>query len=379
MDFNLVSALLFYVAVGILIFIFRRKFKVYYKIAFLYKTKFGLKAIDWVVKKFGCVVRGFGVVSRYLGIVGMGVIVFFLAANLVKLIKNPAAAGAVSLVIPGVRIPGSAVYIPFWQGIIAIFVVVLVHEFAHGIVGKAIGTKIKNTGFGFFAIFPIAFVEPDEKQLKKKDWKKQIDVFAAGPVMNFVVGGICFLLLAFLLYPAVGNAFEANGVLVKGVMRGFPAEDLFKEGDIIIGLNGFQIKTVEEFKQIMMNISAGSVVHVETVDREFDVKVAENPDMPGKGYFGIYITQSFRKVHRFASVLLFLLTLFAWMLNLNIGIGLINLLPAGPLDGGRILFVLLKRFFGKKGERIFRHVSALMLLLLVLNFVFPYFNMLLIR
>ena len=340
------------------------------------RTKFGLKAINWVVKNFKRGVLVFGVVGRYVGFVGMVLIVFLLAGNLVKLIVNPGAAGAVSLVVPGVKIPGSPVFIPFWQGIIAIFVVVLVHEFAHGIVSQAIGVRVKNTGFGLFAIFPIAFVEPDEKKLRRKSWKKQMDVFAAGPFMNFVVGGICFLIAGFLLYPAVADAFSPEGVVVKGVMKGFPAYGVLKEGDVIVEIDGVKVETVEQFKKIMSNVSAGAVIRVKTTSSEFDIKVGENPDLPGKGYLGIYITQKFKKLHWYSSVLMFLFTLFVWIFQLSIGIGMINLLPAGPLDGGRMLYVFLKRVCGRKGEGMFRHVSTVMFLLLLLNFIYPYLNML---
>ena len=57
----------------------------------------------------------------------------------------PSAPPTMSLVIPGIQIPGSPVFIPFWYGILALFCVVVIHEFGHGIVARANGIKIQQT------------------------------------------------------------------------------------------------------------------------------------------------------------------------------------------------------------------------------------------
>jgi len=55
-----------------------------------------------------------------------------LIKGLYELIFVPTAPPTLSLVIPGVQIPGSPIFVPFWYGIIALFTVILVHEFGHG-------------------------------------------------------------------------------------------------------------------------------------------------------------------------------------------------------------------------------------------------------
>jgi len=51
---------------------------------------------------------------------------------------------------------------------------------------------------------------------------------------------------------------------------------------------------------------------------------------------------------------------FPPLFSMNLCIGLINLLPALPLDGGRILSFLLTRITGKKGSRLFmRYIGVI--------------------
>jgi membrane-associated protease RseP (regulator of RpoE activity) len=63
--------------------------------------------------------------------------------------------------------------------------------------------------------------------------------------------------------------------------------------------------------------------------------------------------------------------LFFWLALLNIGVGLFNLLPMGPLDGGRILLTTFTKFFGekkaKKINKIITWVLFIMFLLLLIS------------
>jgi membrane-associated protease RseP (regulator of RpoE activity) len=60
---------------------------------------------------------------------------------------------------------------------------------------------------------------------------------------------------------------------------------------------------------------------------------------------------------------------------LNIGIGLFNLLPLGPIDGGRMLKASLDKFIKdeKKAEMIWKRVSLFFLAVVIINLLFGFF------
>ena len=76
-----------------------------------------------------------------------------------------------------------------------------------------------------------------------------------------------------------------------------------------------------------------------------------------------------------AQVLSWLATLFGFLTLLNLGIGLFNLIPSGPLDGGRMANSVIKRFFEKeKGAKIFGFISLLFFVIIVASILFSFFK-----
>ena len=192
---NYKFVILFYVIIVAIVFFYKKKFFFQAKFIALYRTKIGIKLMHKVAKWFGPFIRGFGYVFIFIGYAGMLLIVYFLFDGFYKLLFVPGAPAVLSPVIPGVPIPGSPIFVPFWYGITALFTVVLVHEFFHGVVCAAHNIKVKNSGIVFFGPLIGAFVEPDEKQLKKKSWWVQESMFAAGPVSNGFLSLFVMILL----------------------------------------------------------------------------------------------------------------------------------------------------------------------------------------
>jgi len=382
LDGNLISAVIFYAIIIIVIFLNRKKFDIYAKVVALYRTKIGIRFINRLARAAPGLFRGLAYVGVVVGFVGMIFIVYTLIVNLINLIMVPGTPSAIALVIPGVKIPGASIFVPFWYGIISIFIVVLVHEFAHGVVARAHGLKIKNTGVGMFAIFPIAFVEPDEKILRKQKRGTQLSVFAAGPFSNILLGFIVILIIMFVVAPWAMSLVDFDGVEVKSLKSGFPAEQSGLEpGDLIVAVNGIATPEVSNFTAVLDQVGVGEEIVISTTEGDYHLVTVTSPEDASKSHIGIFVSQHNVLKDEVASKwgdkipwgAFYLLQFLQWLFILNLGIGLANLLPLGPVDGGRMLLAGLTKFF-KKDTAMFlwRYVSLLVLLLLVLNFVYPY-------
>ena len=171
-NFDTMSAVLFLLIVGFLVINNRKilDFQVLVGIsklplvyAVLWKTKFGLKFMDKVASKYRELVKlagycfiGFG----FFGMIFISVNILFMLFNL--FVSPKEASQGIALVLPLTNIPGIG-YLSFWHFLITIFITVLIHEFAHGILARAHNVPVKSSGLGVFSlllpIFPLAFVE----------------------------------------------------------------------------------------------------------------------------------------------------------------------------------------------------------------------------
>ncbi len=77
------------------------------------------------------------------------------------------------------------------------FLVVAVHETAHGLVMASYGRRIDRAGLKLVAIFPYAFVDTSEAWFEPR--ARRIAISAAGPVSDFSVGAL--FAIACLLLP----------------------------------------------------------------------------------------------------------------------------------------------------------------------------------
>ena len=60
--------------------------------------------------------------------------------------------------------------------------------------------------------------------------------------------------------------------------------------------------------------------------------------------------------------------LLVWIYLLNLGIGLFNLLPLGPLDGGRMYLIALQRFMKKeRAYWIWKNTGRVILFIILAN------------
>ena len=276
-------------------------------------------------------------------IVAFGAMVFItwtIISTLPTVFETP----SVSIVIPGVDIPGSQIYVPFVYGLIALATVLIVHEFSHGV--QAVGEKIpiKSIGLMLFAIIPGAFVEPDEEKLKEAKNSSKLRVYAAGSVANMTLALIAMILLS-VCSAGLPAFFEEDGIAVDRIVSDSPSEGILKEGMVLEAIDNHTIGDANEYGDIVSSYSPGDNVTVKTDQGTYQVTLGTNPNNESRGFFGIQAIKHFELVDDSLGplpwILFELIDLFQWIAMLNLGIGMFNLLPMKPLDGGYMLEILL--------------------------------------
>ena len=188
-------------------------------IFYIYRTKWGMRLIKLVGKKYGKILdalRYLILPTSYILMIG---IIYFIGKTLYYYIwdslfievigKSP----PLALVIPYFpKIFGyENVFPPFYftYFLLAIAIVAIVHEFSHGIFMSRYNIKIKSTGIAFLGPILGAFVEQDEKDMKKAKKLDQMTVLGAGVFANLVFA-ILFLLISIAFF---NIAFTPSGVV----------------------------------------------------------------------------------------------------------------------------------------------------------------------
>lgn len=353
--------LTFLVVFGLFIFIFlytRRRNLKREGIMFLYRTRVGIKIIDYISKKYSgylnilsYIIIGFG----YFAMIAMLYLlyqtlrIFFKFPEFIRAIKIPPLAP----LIPYLPQIFKADYLPmfyFTYWIIVLAVVAIVHEFSHGIFARLNNIRIKSTGFAFFGPFVGAFVEPDEKEMRKAKKKNQLTILAAGTFSNAVLTIIFF----FILWLFFSLTFSASGIIfntysfsyitkenitqigknitisfdgglelteinANGTTYFLPTDNLKKLETInssqnffayedapalraglngaIIQINGEKIENNNDLKQEIEKYKPGEMIIITTINienktkKDYEITLAENLQDKSKPYIGIAMLQ----------------------------------------------------------------------------------------
>ena len=361
--------ILLFVAFCILAVVFLKRNKRNVKregIIYLYKSGFGIKIMDSIVRHTRKLLNFISVYVIIIGFIGMAAMIFLLIASAYKMAIIPVAIKTPPVVplLPWIPFPGlPTLYFTYW--IIAIFFLAVVHEGCHGIFSRLNDIKIKSTGFGFLGPLPLAFVEPDEKQMAKKGFKAQLSILAAGPVSNFVLALLVFLMISFVINP-IYSKVENSSMLVVQVNETGPAyASGIREGDIIKIENA---STIKEYSDIYSSIKPNQTITIEKNGGKISVVTVTNPLNESLGSVRIAVTPKLSGISKIApyipSQLIF------WIFMTNLFVGLANLLPLPIVDGGRMAYIAALYFVKseKKAKKIAKRAYSFSLFLFVLLF-----------
>ncbi len=396
------TVILFLLAMGVYFFYDRKNFE-RQGITFLRKTQKGQKFINSQAKKHPVFWRWYSNIASVVAyplMLGSFVLIAYLGIDFM-FFAEPGTQAPVGLVLPSFTqetVIGNGFFlVPFWFWIIGIFILAVVHELAHGIIARNEKVKVKSLGFAFLGPIVAAFVEPDDEQMFRKGWKTVARIASVGAFTNFIFGILFFG--AFLGLDA--TAYTQTGLVVTSVPGG-PLNQTGISTAIITQLDNQDITSFSDLRGFLENKSPGDEVKItlnEINSSSFDIKeqkevtvtLHENEEREGDAFIGVFVIQGDYKiednkiVQRFglsftnhgevkdAKVLPgltnFFRNLFFWLVLLNIFIGLANLIPAGPLDGGLIWKATLQDNLGKVGEKILKGTNWTMGLILLGMFI----------
>jgi membrane-associated protease RseP (regulator of RpoE activity) len=288
-------------------------------------------------KKFPRVFFNIGIV---VGFGGMIFSFWMFGDNLIKFFVEPAAAGGVVPIIPGVTITG----LPLVYMLIGLAVTLLTHEFAHGLAASKDDIAIKSSGLLAFLILFGGFVEPDEEQFENEATpQSRMRMLAAGSFSNFAWGFVFLIILA-NFYPLMSIGFyPPNGAYIYDLQAESPAAAALQIGDVIIGLNDTEIANWDAVSSFMLDAPAGAQLTIQTLNgSEVTIILAANPQNESKGYMGIFGSDYWEPKPGWA---LFLSPMFAfhfqqiifWCFLILMSIALFNLLPIPVFDGDKLL------------------------------------------
>jgi len=100
--------------------------------------------------------------------------------------------------------------------------------------------------------------------------------------------------------------------------------------------------------------------------------LGENPTNK-KAWLGVYVDQPLKAPTWATHVVLWLKDLVFWMYLLSLGVGLFNLIPLGPVDGGRMFLTALQGVtHEKRASTIWKSVSFAILAVLITNVVLAF-------
>ncbi len=215
-----------------------------------------------------------------------------------------------TLILPGINIP-------LVEGILALAVVLIVHEGSHAVQMALAKIPLKSSGLVLFGILPVgAFVEPDEKRLSASSPKNKVRIASGGPFANIVLG-ILFGLV-FMLFLNLTSDYSVDGCMVlSGVLQ---------KGTVIYSIN--------EEACCNLTFKPNETLHLKTNKGDITVKTDENGKIGilcmnvGKEYLARYYENNF---------LNFMYSFIGLCFALNAVVGLINLLPIALFDGSMIV------------------------------------------
>lgn len=351
----------FFAIVSVLLFLDRKNIEFHYGLI-IRRWKHGRQAMDkWIFSN-----------SKILGILGTIGVIMAIGAPFLALplmiqapLMDQQGAGLVLPTAGDFQYPTSVIIgVPFWFWIVAIFIVLTVHEPMHAIYSRLAGVPVKSWGVMTFLPIPLgAFVDPDMKRVQKLKLMPKLKIFAGGSFGNFIAAGF-FMLLLMLTVWATGFGL----VSAQTTLPNTPAAEVGLKGDLV-SIDGVEINGVPDLVNVLNSTPPGTEIEVVTEKGVYSVVTAASNVTDGS-YLGVGFSRqpsADEAFVPFAGGLAIWMELLTWVIVFNLGIGLFNTLPMLPFDGGHVFHALYQRWLkDEKKAKMAIYATSLVTLGLVM-------------
>jgi membrane-associated protease RseP (regulator of RpoE activity) len=335
-------------------------------------------------------------------------------------------------------IPGVNDFVPSTFAVwFALTSAVITHEFGHGLLSRVENVRVKYVGI-LALVIPIgAFIEPDEKDIRKSTLATKFRILAAGIANNMVVGTICIVALVSLF----GMIVPGMAPVVQGIYEGGPADLAgVQPGTVILEIDGMPVTNVTDISAILSETTPGQMIQVlgkcKGERQMYNItltlipqKIATELDFENvaSGFMGVlcgepqtmidtlhawthpttprealvsaltFFTLPFSPITKNSSFSVLvantpdpaflsasfdgfweIVHVLYWCAWINILLGTFNALPLGPLDGGQMLYEGIKNLLAKcDRERfagpLYNMLTNLLIIVIIIPIVMPYF------
>ena len=215
----------------------------------------------------------------------------------------------------------------------------------------------------------------DQIEIKEAKKSSKLRIYAAGSMANITLAVIALLIVSAVGSYVIPSTFEEHGIEIDRLVGDSPASKVLKEGMVIESIDNHKVHDSNSYVNAVNNLKPGQNITIGTNEGDYSIVLDKNPNNESKGYMGIQAAKHYELNDGVAStygdslpwIWFNILELFQWIFMLNLGIGLFNLLPIKPLDGGHMFETLLSY---KVSEKYYKPITNSLSLVLGMIIIF---------
>src|SRR3989344_238875 len=216
-----------------------------------------------------------------------------------------------------------------------------------------------------------------------------------GFLFNYIVVFLFLILFLFAAAPALSSTIYNEGIIVREVHDDYPANlSGMNIGEEILSINNIEVNNFDDYYKVIKDIKPGDQINILTNVSSYSITTIEPPEnffskivfwREYRGYIGVTLSainsDFVEGKELLGKILSWISLLFYWLFTINLAVGMFNMLPLGPIDGGKMFLifsnVLIKN--EKKAKKLWVFISFFCLALILLGlmpFIFKLFNFL---